>query len=267
MRLQSCITQATLSLALVASPVLAQSPVPSQRNAVYGQQSWLGVGIVDLTPEKVRQMGLGDAHGVEVALIAKGGPAEDAGLQRGDIITRFSKEKVLGAEHLAQLVRKTPSGRTVELEVWRDGNQRQVNVVVERRGAPADGDIAKQFNRQPAGVGFDIPRPIAVVRNRSLGMELEAIESQLATFFGVEQGILVRSVEAGSVAQKAGITAGDVIVRVGNRDVADPGDLRRETQRATASVEVGIVRNRRERTLLLPKEAQSEGSWPLSRRN
>jgi len=99
-------------------------------------KNWGGVGIVDLTPEKARQLNLGEVHGVEIAQVAEDGPAEEAGLQRADVITRFRDEQVLGAEHLARLVRETPGGRTVPLEVWRDGRQREVDVVVQSRGLP-----------------------------------------------------------------------------------------------------------------------------------
>ena len=264
MTLQSCITQAAFSLALASTPFTlhtAAQGAPPQ--AAVGSQSWLGVGIVDLTPEKARQLNLGEVHGVEIAQVAQGGPAEEAGLQRGDVITRFHDEQVLGAEHLARLVRETPGGRTVLLEVWRDGRQREVDVVVQSRGLPTSVDIAEQFKRTAASVGFDFPRAVTVVRNRSLGVEMEAIEEQFAKYFGVSQGVLVRSVEAGSPGAEASLVAGDVIVSVAGSAVQDPADIRRELHRSAASVEIGIVRNRRSVKLTLAKEKSAGGSWPL----
>lgn len=268
MTLPSCITQAALSLALAASPftlhTTAQGAPPQ---AAAGPQSWLGVGIVDLTPEKADQLNLRGVHGVEIAQVAEGGPAQDAGLMRGDVITRFSDERVRGAEHLARLVRETPSGRTVELEVWRDGKQRDVDVVVEARGLPSTLDVAEQFKRKSPGVGFDFPRAVTVIRNHSLGMEMEAIEDQLAKFFGVRQGVLVRSVEAGSSAAEAGLAAGDVIVSIAGSAVQDPADIRRELHGSASSVEIGVVRNRRASKLTLAKEESAGGAWPLAGHN
>ncbi|MDA0204950.1 MAG: PDZ domain-containing protein [Acidobacteria bacterium] len=268
MTLQSCITQATFSLALAATPftlhTVAQGAPPQ---AAISSQSWLGVGIIDLAPEKARQLNLGETHGVEIAQVAQGGPAEEAGLQRGDVITRFRGEQVLGAEHLARLVRETPGGRTVPLEVWRDGRQRGVDVVVQSRGLPTTVDIAEQFKRKAAGVGFDFPRAVTVVRNRSLGMEMEVIQDQFANYFGVKQGVLLRSVEAGSPAAKAGLVAGDVIVSIADSVVQDPADIRRELHRSDASVEIGIVRNRRTVKRTLAKEESTGGSWPLAGHN
>jgi serine protease Do len=264
MTLQNYITQATFSLALAASPFTlhtAAQGAPPQ--AAVGSQSWLGVGIVDLTPEKARQLNLGEVHGVEIAQVAEDGPAEEAGLQRADVITRFRHEQVLGAEHLARLVRETPGGRTVPLEVWRDGRQREVDVVVQSRGLPTTMDIAEQFKRTAAGIGFDFPRAVTVVRNRSLGMEMEAIDDQFAKYFGARQGVLVRSVEAGSPAADAGLVAGDVIVSIADSAVQDPADIRRELHRSAASVEIGVLRNRRAVKLTLAKEKSTGGSWPL----
>jgi serine protease Do len=227
----------------------------------------LGVGIIDLAPDKASELNLDDVHGVEIAQVADGGPAQEAGLQRGDVITRFRGERVQGAEHLARLVRETPGGRAIELEVWRDGRQLEVDVVVETRSLPTSAEIAQQFKRQAPGVGFDFPRAVTVVRNRSLGMEMEAIEDQLAKYFGVSQGVLVRSVEAGSPAAEAGLVAGDVIVSIVGAAVQDPADIRRELFRSAASVEIGIVRNRRANKLTLTKEEASGGAWPLAGHN
>ena len=264
MTLQNCIIQATFSLILAASPFTlhtAAQGVPPK--AAAGSQSWLGVGIIDLTPEKADELNLGEVHGVEIAQVAEDGPAEDAGLRPGDVITRFRNERVVGAEHLARLVRETPGGRTVPLEVWRDGEQRNVDVVVQNRGLPTTADIAQQFKRRAAGIGFDFPRAVTVVRNRSLGMEMEAIDDQFAKYFGVRQGVLVRSVEADSPAAGAGFVAGDVIVSVAGAPVQDPADIRRELHGAAASIEVGVTRNRRAVKLTLETQDAAGGSWPL----
>lgn len=268
MSFHAWITQGALSLALAVSGFTlhtAAHAAPPQAPA--GSQSWLGVGIIDLTPDRADEMNLAELHGVEIAQVADGGPAQDAGLQRGDIITRFRGQMVLDAEHLAQLVHQTPGGRTVILEVWRDGRKRDVEVVVEPRSPVTALDLAQQFKRQARGVGFDFPRSVTVIRNRSIGMEMEAIEDQFARFFGVAQGVLVRSVEAGSPASESGLLAGDVIVSVDASAVQDPADVRRELHDSPATVEVGIVRNRRSSKITLTKEESVSGVWPLADHN
>lgn len=88
-------------------------------------------------------------------------------------------------------------------------------------------------------------------RGPRLGIESEPVSSQLAEFFGVKQGVLVRSVTEGSGAAKAGIKAGDVIVKVGDSEVGSPRDLTKALRDAEAGkpVPVTVVRNKRQMTL------------------
>jgi C-terminal processing protease CtpA/Prc len=88
-------------------------------------------------------------------------------------------------------------------------------------------------------------------RSPRLGIETEPMGSQLAEYFGVKQGVLVRSVAEGSGAAKAGIKAGDVIVRIGNGEVGNPGQISKLLREADVGkpVPVTVVRNKREMTL------------------
>ena len=71
----------------------------------------------------------------------------------------------------------------------------------------------------------DMPRTFMSWRSSALGIECESLEGQLAQYFGVKEGVLVRSVSKGSAAEKAGIKAGDVIVRVDDSHVVTPADV------------------------------------------
>ena len=61
---------------------------------------------------------------------------------------------------------------------------------------------------------------MSLAESHALGVEAEPLNSQLAEYFGVKEGVLVRSVMKGTAAEKAGIKAGDVITRVGTQKVA-----------------------------------------------
>jgi serine protease Do len=71
----------------------------------------------------------------------------------------------------------------------------------------------------------DMPRPVMQLRSSILGVEAESIDGQLAQYFGVKDGVLVRSVSRGSVADKGGIRAGDVIVKIEDAHVSTPADI------------------------------------------
>jgi hypothetical protein len=113
----------------------------------------------------------------------------------------------------------------------------------------------------PAMPAFDVPA-IDVIVHSSVrgGLMVENLTPQLGDFFGVKngQGVLVRSVERGSPAERAGFRAGDVIVKVGNEPVADTSDWRNAMRRhARGPLPVGILRQHRPMTLSLTVPRQT----------
>jgi len=103
---------------------------------------------------------------------------------------------------------------------------------------------------------FDVPVSVVVVHSslRS-GLMVENITPQLGEFFGVRdgRGVLIRSVEKGSRADKSGFRAGDIIVRVNDQPVHDTSDFSHAIRSTNAgSVTVGIIREKREQNLTLP---------------
>jgi C-terminal processing protease CtpA/Prc len=117
---------------------------------------------------------------------------------------------------------------------------------------------------------MDVPVSVVVVHSsmRS-GLMVENITPQLGEFFGVKngKGVLVRSVEKGSRAEKSGFRAGDVIVRVNDQPVQDTSDFSHAIRSATTdSVTIGFVRDKHEQnlTLSLPPHKTSGDVWEES---
>lgn len=94
---------------------------------------WLGVYLQPVTKELAEYFGFNKAEGVIVASVAPGGPAEKAGLQRGDIILEFNKKPVKTQDELVELVQKTKVGDKVVLVVFRDGNTNYMEVTIEAK--------------------------------------------------------------------------------------------------------------------------------------
>ena len=217
--------------------------------------SYVGLGIMDLDSEKAESVGLIEPHGVEVTNVAPGSPAERAGLQRGDILVAWRGVRVEGIEHFARLVRETPVGREVELSVFRGGSKRAVRVEIGERSLSVASAIGRCENCRL--IVPDVPRPYIAVQSRVLGAELEAIDGQLAEFFGVRQGVLIRSVDRRSAAESAGFKAGDVIVAVAGKPVARARDVSRALLSAKeGNVSVELMRGRRKQTLELQQSAR-----------
>ena len=114
---------------------------------------------------------------------------------------------------------------------------------------------------------FDVPVSVVVVHSsiRS-GLMVENITPQLGDFFGVKngKGVLVRSVEKGSRADKSGFRAGDVIVRVNSQTVNDTSDFSHAIRSTSSgSVTVGVIRDKREQTLTLPLPERKDSGGML----
>ncbi len=214
--------------------------------------SWLGVRLSDVTPERARELKLQGEYGAVVEEVENDSPAAKAGLAKGDVILEFAGERAWSVSQLQRIVRETPPGRTVEFKVSRDGKSRSVSVKLESH---------QPFARALAMA----PRPRiefslrGVIAGPTVGISGEELTRQLAEYFGVKQGkgVLVREVVAGSAAEKAGLKAGDVIVRVESTDVGSVEDFRRALPRDLTEkrkVNVTIVRDRREQTLSVELE-------------
>ena len=172
--------------------------------------------------------------------------AAKAGLKEGDVILEFNGQKVEGWEHLKRLVRETPIHREVKMVVWRNGAVQTSDRQHRRAQGAADGYGRMGCNRRRAhgcsrchpqppcrrshaamGSMFDTPMFRTLMGTSSLGIVGEGLgqESQLAEFFGVKDGVLVRTVNKDSAAEKAGMKAGDVIIKVEDTAISTPQQI------------------------------------------
>ncbi len=99
-------------------------------------RGWLGVMIQRLTPELARAYGLDKPEGALVKDVSARGPADKAGVQRGDVIIKFENRKISSIDELPRLVASTPPGKQVTLEVLRDGEHKTLQVTLEEMSEP-----------------------------------------------------------------------------------------------------------------------------------
>lgn len=254
----------------------------------------LGVAIEDLDRESADELGVSRMRGVRVTDVRDGTPAAEAGVREDDVIVGFDGERVRSARQLVRLVRETPPGRRVELDLLRDGDRRTVEVRLDERpagGSGLDGERMERIHGQvedamerhgdamerlkrlkrlrvhPDGEDLEVevrgmPHGLFGDRGR-LGVRLQRLTDQLADHFGAEEGgALVASVRDGSPAADAGLRAGDVFVRVGEEQVDHPGDVALAVRRGEAGpVTVELVRDgeRRTVTVELPERDRGDG--------
>jgi|SRR5579871_1934946 len=228
--------------------------VSPQAPAASGRQSFLGVGIQEISSERAKQLSLPEEAGVEITYVEMNSPAASAGLKVGDVVTQYNGQHVEGTEQFTRMVLETPEGRDVKLQIFRGGASQTLSAKIGSKPAP----LAAQLSQRP-GLVFptEPPRPVAPAiipfsalggQNPAMGIQVEAIDGQLADYFGVKAGVLVRSVARGSAGDKAGLKAGDVITRAGDDKISTPADLAVRTRRGQ-SFPVLLTRDHKEITV------------------
>ena len=95
-------------------------------------RGWLGVMVQKVTTELAETFKLSDAHGALVNDVIPSGPADRSGLKRGDIIVKFNGKEILSVENLPKQVAAVEPGKSVKVEVIRDGNKKLLDVTLDK---------------------------------------------------------------------------------------------------------------------------------------
>jgi serine protease Do len=244
--------------------------IPSEDS---GTSSYLGVDIADISSDRLNALKLKEEQGVEVTMVDQDAPAGKAGIKEHDVILTMNGTAIESKSQLQRMIHETPPGRLVTLGLSRDGQPVTIKVqLADRRNEfshtrVTDKDWEKDFHVEippiPNLPDFDVPNIGVVVVHSSMrsGLMVENLTPQLGEFFGAKNGngVLVRSVEKGSRADKAGLRAGDVIVRVGDQPVHDTSDFTHALRsNGAGSVGVAVIRDKKEQTLTLTLPQRKE---------
>jgi serine protease Do len=191
---------------------LAKNLLPQLEAKGEVTRGYLGVNVQGVTPELAKSLNLAATKGALVADVMKGGPAEAAGLKRGDVIVSFDGKDVVEVGNLPALVAATPVDQTATVKILRNGTEQTVSVKVGRMPGEAT-ESEKTGQAEPA--------------QGKWGLALRDLDARTAQRAGLAPGtgVLVSRVRPGSAAEKAGVRAGDVILEVNRRPVGSVADI------------------------------------------
>jgi serine protease Do len=166
-------------------------------------RGWLGVVVQTVTPDLAKSFGLKEGKGALVADVTKGGPAEEAGIEPGDVIVEFEGKEITEMNTLPRIVAETPIGKKVKVVVIRDGAKKELTVKI--------GELTEEKEQEMA----------AEKETENLGMVVSELTPEMADRLNVKPdlGVVVTDVENGTPADEAGIRRGDIIKEVNKQPI------------------------------------------------
>lgn len=259
------------SSAQQAQQLFAQAPELLQGDEDTG---WLGIEMTEVSAEKASSLDMKSAHGVLVTEVLPDGPAAKAGLQANDVILEYDGHEVEGTVQFRRLVRETPPGRSVAVTVLRAGHDEKLTIQVGNRARNMESEFREgtplTLTVPPQAFNFKMEMPeLFMGMTPTLGIEAEDVSGQLGAYFHVpgDDGVLVRSVSAGTPAAKAGLKAGDVITRVDGITVTTLAELRAQLRQKREEKTVKLMVMRQGSPVSLTVTLESPEPQPVRARS
>jgi serine protease Do len=165
------------------------------------ERGWLGVSIQDLTPELAKSFELGSTKGVLIAQVIESGPAEKAGLKRGDVVISYDGGEITDTGSLRNKVADTVIGREVTVTVLREGER--VDLTVKIGSEQEAIELLSASLKDRLGV---VVRPVTAKEAEQYGLD-------------VQEGVAIESLESDGLLGKAGFEVGDIILEINGKPV------------------------------------------------
>jgi serine protease Do len=206
----------SIGIGFAMSSRVAQNVIGQLKEYGETRRGWLGVRIQDVTDDVADAIGMEEARGALVTDVPEG-PAEEAGVQSGDVILSFDGTEVEDTRGLVRQVGNSEIGKSVRMTVFRDGKTETLLVTLGRREV-AEGAV-------PATIQKDTEEPQDA---EILGLTVTAVTPELAEQMNLGDdaaGLVVKEVDEASEAFEKGLRSGDVITQAGQAEVASIEDL------------------------------------------
>ncbi len=235
---------------------------------LFSAEGYLGVVLGEVDSDRASALPK-DAHGAEVVMVDHDAPVGKSGLKVHDVILQLDGQAVESVDQLRRRLHEMPSGRTISLLVSHDGNRIYMTVQLCDRAL---------LQQQAWSQHFSVPEPTPLAQNGRasflgpaasgasafldsvipkalyVGADVNPVRTQLADYFGVKSGtgLLVESVDYQSPAARAGLKAGDVVVKLNSEQMTSRSDwVKAIRNHRGQQVQVTVMRNKQEQILTM----------------
>jgi serine protease Do len=210
-------TGGSVGIGFAISANLATQVVQQLQDFGRTRRGWLGVFIQEVTDDIAESLGLENANGALVASVSEGGPADNAGLQAGDVILKFDGQKVEKSRDLPRIVAETAVEKTVEVELVRNGKLVTKKVTLGELEQAENGELLSSKAQPGSPETLD-----------DIGLAVAPLDETLAEQYGLEADdnvVIVVEVAENGPAGERGIRSGDIIRRINQTAVTSVKQL------------------------------------------
>jgi len=171
------------------------------------RRGWLGVSVQDLTPELAEAFHVKENKGAVIADVVKNGPAEKAGIKRGDVVVKYNGRAVTDASSLRNMVALTPVGKEIEIELIRKGKRKTISAKI--------GSLNEALKMRLSSL------------KQRLGVEVRPVTRKDMNTYGLEtqQGVVIIWIDPEGPLGKAGFEVDDMILEINGRPVRGVDDF------------------------------------------
>ncbi|MDR0649464.1 MAG: Do family serine endopeptidase [Synergistaceae bacterium] len=200
------------------------------------KRGWLGVMLQTMTPGFADTYRVPGSEGAIVSDIVPGSPAADAGFKRGDVIVSVDGKAVKSSQDVVLSIRNKLAGQDAVIELYRDGRKETLTV---RLGDIPGKEGGAGSSRSGAG------SPSQPRQSERIGATVSEISAELQRRYNLpsSDGMVVLSVERGSIASQLGLREGDQILEVNRREVKNAAEYERALSRNPSTVVMLVHRD------------------------